>query len=168
MYASSLYSLWCAEGTYSFTCTKVLIFWLYWYFSWRKLWRVWYFAGNILHHENTHIYVLSSCEILLQLVADAFATWQVVINILLLLQIPSSWKPVVQDPSTLQIFFDYYRIMGPPLSKEVLLTVPIQTTWNLLIWFAGNHALFNYNLYGQATFIWHSSISCPAIYLCFS
>ncbi|URE41774.1 hypothetical protein MUK42_06737 [Musa troglodytarum] len=36
------------------------------------------------------------------------------------LQIPSSWKPVVQDPSTLQIFFDYYRIMGPPLSKEAL------------------------------------------------
>ncbi|CAL9167346.1 unnamed protein product [Musa hybrid cultivar] len=36
------------------------------------------------------------------------------------LQIPSSWKPVVQDPSTLQVFFDYYRIMGPPLSKEAL------------------------------------------------
>ncbi|URE05702.1 hypothetical protein MUK42_19697 [Musa troglodytarum] len=35
-------------------------------------------------------------------------------------QIPSSWKPVIQDPSTLQIFFDYYSITEPPLSKEAL------------------------------------------------
>ncbi|EHA8586343.1 hypothetical protein COCNU_scaffold000192G000010 [Cocos nucifera] len=34
-------------------------------------------------------------------------------------QIPSSWRPVLQDPSTLQIFFDYYKITEPPLSKEV-------------------------------------------------
>ncbi|XP_038977718.1 exportin-7-like isoform X2 [Phoenix dactylifera] len=35
-------------------------------------------------------------------------------------QIPSSWRPVLQDPSTLQIFFDYYKITEPPLSKESL------------------------------------------------
>ncbi|XP_059653720.1 uncharacterized protein LOC132300582 isoform X1 [Cornus florida] len=35
-------------------------------------------------------------------------------------QIPSSWRPVLEDPSTLQIFFDYYAITKPPLSKETL------------------------------------------------
>ncbi|XP_058078819.1 uncharacterized protein LOC131227118 isoform X2 [Magnolia sinica] len=35
-------------------------------------------------------------------------------------QIPSSWKSVLEDPSTLQIFFDYYAITNPPLSKEAL------------------------------------------------
>ncbi|XP_077248975.1 ARM repeat superfamily protein isoform X2 [Tasmannia lanceolata] len=35
-------------------------------------------------------------------------------------QIPSSWRPVLEDPSTLQIFFDYYAITKPPLSKEAL------------------------------------------------
>ncbi|XP_073110621.1 uncharacterized protein [Elaeis guineensis] len=35
-------------------------------------------------------------------------------------QIPSSWRPVLQDPSTVQIFFDYYKITEPPLSKEAL------------------------------------------------
>ncbi|XP_022131545.1 exportin-7 isoform X3 [Momordica charantia] len=35
-------------------------------------------------------------------------------------QIPSSWKPVLEDPSTLQIFFDYYTITKSPLSKEAL------------------------------------------------
>lgn len=34
-------------------------------------------------------------------------------------QIPSGWKPVLEDPTTLQIFFDYYAITKPPLSKEV-------------------------------------------------
>ncbi|KAE9465807.1 hypothetical protein C3L33_02287, partial [Rhododendron williamsianum] len=34
------------------------------------------------------------------------------------IQIPASWKPVIEDPSTLQIFFDYYAITKPPLSKE--------------------------------------------------
>ncbi|CAL5431401.1 unnamed protein product [Camellia sinensis] len=33
-------------------------------------------------------------------------------------QIPSSWKPVIEDPSTLQIFFDYYAITKPLLSRE--------------------------------------------------
>lgn len=35
-------------------------------------------------------------------------------------QIPSSWKQVLEDPETLQIFFDYYGITKPPLSKEAL------------------------------------------------
>ncbi|XP_078152438.1 ARM repeat superfamily protein isoform X2 [Carex rostrata] len=35
-------------------------------------------------------------------------------------QIPSSWKPLLQDPSTVQIFFDYYKTTEPPLSKEAL------------------------------------------------
>ncbi|KAJ4771637.1 ARM repeat superfamily protein [Rhynchospora pubera] len=36
------------------------------------------------------------------------------------LQIPSPWKPLLQDPSTVQIFFDYYKTTEPPLSKEAL------------------------------------------------
>ncbi|KAG9454969.1 hypothetical protein H6P81_007873 [Aristolochia fimbriata] len=35
-------------------------------------------------------------------------------------QIPSAWRPVLEDYSTLQIFFDYYMITKPPLSKEAL------------------------------------------------
>ncbi|KAF9587660.1 hypothetical protein IFM89_004492 [Coptis chinensis] len=35
-------------------------------------------------------------------------------------QVPSSWRAVLEDPSTLQIFFDYYAITNPPLSKEAL------------------------------------------------
>ncbi|KAJ0103399.1 hypothetical protein Patl1_05763 [Pistacia atlantica] len=35
-------------------------------------------------------------------------------------QIPSSWRPVLEDPSTLQVFFDYYAIAEAPLSKEAL------------------------------------------------
>ncbi|PIM98951.1 hypothetical protein CDL12_28559 [Handroanthus impetiginosus] len=35
-------------------------------------------------------------------------------------QIPSPWKPVLEDFSTLQIFFDYYALTKPPISKESL------------------------------------------------
>ncbi|KAI4356227.1 hypothetical protein L6164_000266 [Bauhinia variegata] len=35
-------------------------------------------------------------------------------------QIPTAWKPVLEDSSTLQIFFDYYAITEAPLSKEAL------------------------------------------------
>lgn len=35
-------------------------------------------------------------------------------------QIPSSWRPILEDTSTLQLFFDYYAITKPPLSKEAL------------------------------------------------
>lgn len=35
-------------------------------------------------------------------------------------QVPMPWRPVLEDPSTLQIFFDYYAITKPPLSKEAL------------------------------------------------
>lgn len=40
----------------------------------------------------------------------------------LVLQIPSSWKPALEDLSTLQIFFDYYA-MNQTFSKEVCLLV---------------------------------------------
>ncbi|XP_030465561.1 uncharacterized protein LOC115684822 isoform X1 [Syzygium oleosum] len=35
-------------------------------------------------------------------------------------QIPSSWRMVLEDASTLQIFFEYYAIGNAPLSKEAL------------------------------------------------
>ncbi|GAB2277715.1 hypothetical protein Dimus_012418 [Dionaea muscipula] len=35
-------------------------------------------------------------------------------------QIPTPWKSVLEDPSTLQLFFDYYAVTQPPLSKEAL------------------------------------------------
>lgn len=35
-------------------------------------------------------------------------------------QIPAAWKPVLEEFSTLQIFFDYYAMSKPPLSKEAL------------------------------------------------
>ncbi|XP_078427480.1 ARM repeat superfamily protein isoform X2 [Wolffia australiana] len=35
-------------------------------------------------------------------------------------QIPSAWRPFIEEPSTLQIFFDYYAATEPPLSKEAL------------------------------------------------
>ncbi|KAJ6694854.1 hypothetical protein OIU74_014060 [Salix koriyanagi] len=34
------------------------------------------------------------------------------------IQIPSSWRSVLEDPSTLQVFFDYYAITTSPCSKE--------------------------------------------------
>lgn len=39
----------------------------------------------------------------------------------LILQIPLAWKPVLEDSSTLQIYFDYYALTKPPISKEVSL-----------------------------------------------
>ncbi|KAJ0266295.1 ARM repeat superfamily protein [Hirschfeldia incana] len=35
-------------------------------------------------------------------------------------QIPTTWGPVLEHPSTLQIFFDYYGSTDSPLSKEAL------------------------------------------------
>ncbi|XP_010558032.1 PREDICTED: exportin-7-like isoform X2 [Tarenaya hassleriana] len=35
-------------------------------------------------------------------------------------QIPTSWRSVLEDYSTLQMFFDYYATTEPPLSKEAL------------------------------------------------
>ncbi|XP_057807952.1 uncharacterized protein LOC131022474 isoform X1 [Salvia miltiorrhiza] len=35
-------------------------------------------------------------------------------------QIPSSWKPILEESSTLQIYFDYYALSKPPISKESL------------------------------------------------
>ncbi|EPS69108.1 hypothetical protein M569_05657, partial [Genlisea aurea] len=36
------------------------------------------------------------------------------------IQIPSSWKPLVEEFSTVQTFFDYYALSKPPVSKESL------------------------------------------------
>ncbi|XP_019159433.1 PREDICTED: exportin-7-like isoform X2 [Ipomoea nil] len=36
------------------------------------------------------------------------------------LQVSSSWKSILEEPNTLQIFFDYYALAKAPLSKEAL------------------------------------------------
>ncbi|PAN23063.1 hypothetical protein PAHAL_4G064400 [Panicum hallii] len=35
-------------------------------------------------------------------------------------QLPASWRPLLQDPSTVQIFFDYYKVNDSRVSKEAL------------------------------------------------
>jgi exportin-7 len=40
-----------------------------------------------------------------------------VLLLLLLLQVPSSWRGLIEDPSTLQLFLDYYAASSPPPSK---------------------------------------------------
>ncbi|KAG2613335.1 hypothetical protein PVAP13_4KG342500 [Panicum virgatum] len=35
-------------------------------------------------------------------------------------QLPASWRPLLQDPSTVQIFFDYYKVNDTRVSKEAL------------------------------------------------
>ena len=35
-------------------------------------------------------------------------------------QVPSSWRPIVQDTATLQLFFDYYLTSSPPSSSLAL------------------------------------------------
>ncbi|XP_014752514.1 exportin-7-B isoform X3 [Brachypodium distachyon] len=35
-------------------------------------------------------------------------------------QLPASWRPLLQDPSTVQIFFDYYKSTETSVSKEAL------------------------------------------------
>ncbi|XP_077235733.1 F-box/kelch-repeat protein At1g57790-like isoform X2 [Tasmannia lanceolata] len=39
-------------------------------------------------------------------------------------EIPGSWRPVLEDCTTLQIYFDHYEITKPPLSKEYSNIVP--------------------------------------------
>jgi len=36
------------------------------------------------------------------------------------LQVPSTWRPVVEDPATLQLFLDFYATTKPPLSSMAL------------------------------------------------
>lgn len=36
------------------------------------------------------------------------------------IQVPSAWRLVVEEPSTLNIYFDYYALTNPPLSKTAL------------------------------------------------
>ncbi|CAN6207099.1 unnamed protein product [Urochloa humidicola] len=35
-------------------------------------------------------------------------------------QLPAAWRPLLQDPSTVQIFFDYYKVNDTRVSKEAL------------------------------------------------
>eukprot|EP01062_Namystynia_karyoxenos_P054833 TRINITY_DN453_c0_g1_i1.p1 TRINITY_DN453_c0_g1~~TRINITY_DN453_c0_g1_i1.p1 ORF type:complete len:1120 (+),score=403.14 TRINITY_DN453_c0_g1_i1:101-3460(+) len=35
-------------------------------------------------------------------------------------QIPSSWKPLLVDPKTMQLFWDTYSVLPPPLSSDIL------------------------------------------------
>ncbi|XP_040377848.1 exportin-7-A isoform X2 [Oryza brachyantha] len=35
-------------------------------------------------------------------------------------QLPAPWRPLLQDPSTVQIFFDYYKVNDTRVSKEAL------------------------------------------------
>lgn len=35
-------------------------------------------------------------------------------------QLPSNWKPIVQDTSTMQLFFDLYKVSSPPRSSTAL------------------------------------------------
>ena len=47
------------------------------------------------------------------------------------LQVPSTWRPVLEDPATLQLFLDFYATTKPPLSSmalECLVRIP----WKLL------------------------------------
>ncbi|XP_011020511.1 PREDICTED: exportin-7-like isoform X2 [Populus euphratica] len=50
--------------------------------------------------------------------SEEFGTIQVLITYSS--NIPTSWRSVLEDPSTLQIFFDYYAITTSPCSKEAL------------------------------------------------
>ncbi|KAK9166747.1 hypothetical protein Scep_001938 [Stephania cephalantha] len=45
--------------------------------------------------------------------------------------VPSAWRPVLEDPSNLQIFFDYYAIAKPPISKEL---VTLDETYGYHVW----------------------------------
>lgn len=36
------------------------------------------------------------------------------------IQVPSSWRPVVEEPSTLQLLLDYYKTTTPPMSNVAL------------------------------------------------
>nr|CAB3468588.1 unnamed protein product [Digitaria exilis] len=46
-------------------------------------------------------------------------------------QLPASWRPLLQDPSTVQIFFDYYKVNDTCVSKELaeLLSVEFYGEW---------------------------------------
>jgi exportin-7 len=37
----------------------------------------------------------------------------------MLVQLPVSWRSLLQDPSSVQIFFDYYKVNDTRVSKEV-------------------------------------------------
>ena len=36
------------------------------------------------------------------------------------LQVPATWRPIIEDPATLQLFLDFYGASQPPLSSMSL------------------------------------------------
>lgn len=36
------------------------------------------------------------------------------------IQVPSTWRPIIENPSTVQLFFDFYAVTKPPLSNTAL------------------------------------------------
>lgn len=41
-------------------------------------------------------------------------------DLLLYAQVPSTWRPLIEDPSTLQLMLDFYSVTKPPLSSIAL------------------------------------------------
>lgn len=35
-------------------------------------------------------------------------------------QVPSSWRPLIENPTTVQLFLDFYAVTKPPLSNSAL------------------------------------------------
>ncbi|KAG6783265.1 hypothetical protein POTOM_012710 [Populus tomentosa] len=58
--------------------------------------------------------------------SEEFGTIQVLITYSS--NIPTSWRSVLEDPSTLQIFFDYYAITTSPCSKELKIREGLAST----------------------------------------
>ena len=36
------------------------------------------------------------------------------------LQVPGSWRGLIEDPATIKLFLDFYRATEPPLSNQAL------------------------------------------------
>lgn len=59
------------------------------------------------------------------------------------IQIPSSWRPLLEEPATLRVYFDYYALTSPPLSNLALeCLVRLASVRRAL--FAGNGARLQY------------------------
>ncbi|KAK9119132.1 hypothetical protein Scep_017225 [Stephania cephalantha] len=83
----------------------------------RKLWDA--LTGDELHSfEHKHIVRACVFSVMLHLLVryeEGYARFAVEMFV----KVPSAWRPVLEDPSNLQIFFYYYAIAKPPISKEV-------------------------------------------------
>ncbi|KAK9087283.1 hypothetical protein Syun_029677 [Stephania yunnanensis] len=69
--------------------------------------------------------------------------------------VPSAWRPVLEDPSNLQIFFDYYAIAKPPISKEDRVKPsPTPDSWKLNEIFATDIVIGTYLALITVLFYW--------------